>query len=36
VVLPVQAATVTASAAPAATAESARIALIATPYLMTY
>jgi hypothetical protein len=33
---PVQAATVNASAAPAATAENARIALMSTRYLMTY
>jgi hypothetical protein len=36
VVLPVQAATVSASAVPAATAESARITLMPTPYLLTY
>ena len=36
VVLPVQAATVSVSAAPAATAESARITLMPTPYLLTY
>jgi len=36
VVLPVQAATVSASAAPAVKAENARITLMPTPYLMTY